>query len=145
MKKLVSLLLLITALYLIAVFQFPQATDSFAAKIGILKYNEMLRGFKSNLDTTVTDIPSIEEAKNAFSGAKDTFTEGVSTTKEKIDTIRETASGAEATYTKTVETITTVKKTVDGISDTLGDIDTLRDGVMNSVNTTNVDTAISNK
>jgi hypothetical protein len=141
MKKIISFLILVSVFYILAVFQFPEITDSFGTK----KYNDMIRSFKGNLDTTVTDIPSVEEAKSAFSGAKSTFIDWVSTTKEKIDSIRETASGAEATYNKTVETITTVKKTVDGISDTLNDIDTLREGVMNSVNTQNVNTAISNK
>jgi len=156
MKKIVLFLLIVFVLYTLAVFQFPEFADSFGNKIGLESYNNFVRSFKSTMDKTSTNIPSLDEAKNAYdqtlSGAnalKDTFIDGVNTTKTTIDTIRETASGVQDTYNKTVETITTVKQTVDGVTETLsgvtstlGNLDSMRDGIMKSVNTSQVEASV---
>lgn len=99
MKKLLLVVLIICTVYTLTVFQFPESADSLGSKIGLEGYNEFVRSFKSTVEKTSTDIPTLDEAKNAysdtFSGAnaiKDTFVNGVNTTKEKIDTVRETAS-----------------------------------------------------
>lgn len=155
-QKIFWVAVLLSCSYTVGVFYAPEQTDTIAAKIGIEKYNEFVRSFKTTLDDVTTDIPSKDEflewGKAALSWAldlKDTVTGGIGTTKETLDSVRSTLSWAEATYNDAKDTFNQAKDFIEWASDkieqvsqTLNDVEKLGDSITNMVNTDRVDAAI---
>lgn len=111
--KIILILLIPTVWYGITVFASPETASKIDNLIWLSGFSENIRGTKSNLDTAITDIPSINEFKSWALDIKDTVIDGVSSTKETIDSVRWGVQKVEETYNQAVDTYDSTKDAID--------------------------------
>ncbi|MCD5375144.1 hypothetical protein LR010_01690 [Candidatus Gracilibacteria bacterium] len=129
MKKLLSLIILISALYGVSVFLAPNIATKIDSLIGVPGLSDNIRGSKEAIDSTVTNIPSVSEFKSGAIDIKDKVADGVETTKDTIDTIRSGAQKVEETYNGAVDTYNDLKGTLEDAQEKVEQIQ----GVVESV------------
>lgn len=113
MKKLLSLIILISALYWVSVFLAPNIATKIDSLIWVPWLSDNIRGSKEAIDSTVTNIPSVSEFKSWAIDIKDKVADWVETTKDTIDTIRSWAQKVEETYNWAVDTYNDLKWTLE--------------------------------
>lgn len=145
LKKISLMLVIFIILYLLLVFKTPNEADTLWNK----ELNNLIRGFKSNLDKWSTNIPTKDEfwntISNTFSWAiklKDDIASWIKNTKDTIDSVRATLSWAENTYNEAKDKIDEVKtfidesgNKIDQVKDTLNDLEKIADWIKWAVNT----------
>jgi methyl-accepting chemotaxis protein len=109
MKKLLSLIILIFVLYGVSVFLLPGVATKIDILIWMPGLSDAIKGSKSTIDSTVTNIPSIKEFKSWAIDIKDKVVDWVEMTKETIDTIRSWAQKVEETYDTALDTYNNLK------------------------------------
>lgn len=122
MKKLISLVILILALYGVSVFLAPDIASKIDELVGMSGLSETIRWSKENIDTTITNIPSASEFKSWALDIKDKVINGVETTKDTIDTIRSWAQQVEDAYSGALDTYNSLKWTLENAQDKIEQI-----------------------
>jgi aryl-phospho-beta-D-glucosidase BglC (GH1 family) len=111
--KLILILLIPIIWYGITVFVAPDTASSIDSTLWIPWFSENIRGTKSNFDSAITDIPSLEEFKSWALDLKDTVVQWVETTKDTIDSVRWWAQKAEDTFNQAKDTYDSTKDAID--------------------------------
>ena len=117
MKKIISLFILLWALYGVSVFLMPDVSNSVDTALWFPGFSESIRGTKTNLDAAITDIPSAWEFKSGAIDIKDRVVDWVEATKDTIDTIRSWAQQVEETYNDALGTYNELKWTLEWAKD----------------------------
>mgnify|MGYP001944505610 CR=1 FL=1 len=113
MNKIISLCILLIAAYGVSVFMFPTVSSTIDDMIWVTGLSESIRGSKSDIDSTITNIPSASEFKSGAMDIKEIVVDWVVTTKDTIDTIRWWAQQVEETYNDAVDTYNDLKGTIE--------------------------------
>lgn len=119
--KIALFFLIVVVSYGVTVFASPEKASQIDALLWISGFSEKIRWSKEALDTTVTDIPTLDEFKDGAIGAKEKFVDGVDTTKSTIDSVRGGAQKIEDQYNNAKSTYDSAKNTFDDAKDSLNE------------------------
>lgn len=111
--KIILILLIPSVWYGVTVFAAPETASKIDALIWIPGFSNNIRGTKTNLDSVITDIPSLNEFKSWALDIKETVIDWVSSTKDTIDSVRWWAQKVEETYNQAVDTYDSTKDAID--------------------------------
>lgn len=115
-KKILLWVLIAFVLYGTSVFIFPSFAEKIDTLIGQPGLSEKIRGGKEGFDTTITDIPQVNEFKSGAADIKNIVVEKANEVKENVDTIRSGAQKVQETVEEGKQTYEEAKEVFEDAS-----------------------------
>lgn len=123
MKKIVSVLLILIAGFILLVFQAPDMASKIEKVVGMDGLTSTITSFRGTVNDVSTNIPTKDDLVDTYNKLSSGAVDAAVDAKLKVDGVRETLSGAEETLDKTLKLVDDTQKAIEDGKEILKDIE----------------------